>query len=235
MTALARHRHCHQGVPPTGQGGAALITSLIFITVLTILGLSALGTALLEARMAGNARDRGLAWQAAEAALRDAELYIRNSGRIVGMAEEDHDAGGCNPAGLAADQCAAQSCVNGLCYNGGTMKANATDWGVDPVYEDDDMWDNALLYSDGDTANGKQSGGNDLVVNDATGNCNAIPGDCNYQEPDLIPLVRQQPQYLIESFEKAVGGTSVYYRITVRGFGMRPGTQVMLQSVFDAK
>ena len=37
------------------QAGAALITSLIFLTVLTILGMSTLGTALLEGRMAGNA------------------------------------------------------------------------------------------------------------------------------------------------------------------------------------
>ena len=52
------------------QAGVALITGLIFMVVLTLLALAAMRTTTLEERMAGNARDRDMALQSAEAALR---------------------------------------------------------------------------------------------------------------------------------------------------------------------
>jgi type IV pilus assembly protein PilX len=58
------------------QQGAALILSLILLLVLTLLGLSSMRTALLEERMAGNMRDLSLAFEAAEAGLREAELWL---------------------------------------------------------------------------------------------------------------------------------------------------------------
>ncbi len=57
------------------QSGAALIVSLILLLVMTLLGVSAMQTNVLEEKMAGNFRDRDLAFQAAEAALRDGETY----------------------------------------------------------------------------------------------------------------------------------------------------------------
>ena len=63
------------------QSGAALITGLIFMVVLTIIVISALRSATLEERMAANARNRQLALQAAEAAIREAESVI-NSGAL---------------------------------------------------------------------------------------------------------------------------------------------------------
>lgn len=53
------------------QVGAALLTGLIFLVVLTLLTLSAIKATSLEERMAGNARDQDVAFQAAEAAIRD--------------------------------------------------------------------------------------------------------------------------------------------------------------------
>lgn len=82
------------------QRGAALLTGLIFMVIMTLLGITAARMAGLEERMSGNLRDRALAMQAAEMALRDAERDILNSGRIVGLANF-----------VAA-------CTNGLCYNG---------------------------------------------------------------------------------------------------------------------
>lgn len=58
---------------PVGQSGAALILALIFIVLLTMLGITAYGISSLEERMAGHSRDRLLAFQAAEAALRYCE------------------------------------------------------------------------------------------------------------------------------------------------------------------
>ncbi|MDD5388421.1 MAG: PilX N-terminal domain-containing pilus assembly protein [Gallionellaceae bacterium] len=225
------------------QTGAALITSLIFLTVLTILGMSTLGTALLESRMSGNARDRNMAFQTAEIGLRDAELYIRDSGRIVGLNEEGYDTGGvCDPTTNACD---AQICKFGLCYNGGTMAASgaANAWYLNgkAVWLDGEIyWANALQYAHDSSVSGtagkKIVGISNVaeisVLNAATGNCGQIPGSCNYAQPGRLPLVRRQPEYLIEAFQKNVGGSRFYYRITVRGYGMRSGTRIMLQEVY---
>ncbi|OFZ94523.1 MAG: hypothetical protein A2Z44_08995 [Betaproteobacteria bacterium RBG_19FT_COMBO_58_11] len=54
----------------------ALITGLIFMVVLTLLALAAMRTTTLEERMSGNARDRDLAFQATEAALRAGEQVV---------------------------------------------------------------------------------------------------------------------------------------------------------------
>ena len=52
------------------QRGSALIVGMIFLLVMTMLGVTAMQTTGLEERMAGNMRDRGIALQAAELALR---------------------------------------------------------------------------------------------------------------------------------------------------------------------
>jgi type IV pilus assembly protein PilX len=60
------------------QRGSALIISLLILIVMTLLGLTAMGTSGLQERMAGNTRDMTLAFQAAEAALRDGERYYED-------------------------------------------------------------------------------------------------------------------------------------------------------------
>ena len=61
---------------PARQQGIALIMGLMFLVVLTLLGMAAMRGTILEERMAGNARDRNLAFQSAEAALRAAQLEL---------------------------------------------------------------------------------------------------------------------------------------------------------------
>jgi type IV pilus assembly protein PilX len=58
------------------QQGASLVIALMFLIVLTILGLVSVRSSTLHERMAGNDRDRAVAFEAAEAALRDAEVDI---------------------------------------------------------------------------------------------------------------------------------------------------------------
>lgn len=58
------------------QSGVVLAISLIILLLLTIIGLSATQTTALEEKMAGNLRDKSLAFQAAESALRTAELSL---------------------------------------------------------------------------------------------------------------------------------------------------------------
>jgi type IV pilus assembly protein PilX len=58
------------------QRGGTLVVVLLLLLVTMIMALGSLRTANLEERMAGNTRDRQVAFQLAEAALRDAELTI---------------------------------------------------------------------------------------------------------------------------------------------------------------
>ena len=62
--------------PQTKQSGATLIVSLLILLVMTLLGVTAMQTNILEEKMAGNDKDRSLSLQAAEATLRFAEAEI---------------------------------------------------------------------------------------------------------------------------------------------------------------
>lgn len=93
------------------QSGIALITGLIFLVVLTLLGVTAMRATSLEERMAGNMRDRNLAMESASACLRDAERDITQTGsRISGI----------TATGVVGSSGANSSaaCKNGFCYNG---------------------------------------------------------------------------------------------------------------------
>ena len=57
------------------QQGSTLIISLMILVVMTLIGLTGIASSTLEEKMAGNTRDQALAFQAAEAALRDGEQY----------------------------------------------------------------------------------------------------------------------------------------------------------------
>lgn len=79
------------------QNGVALITGLIFLVVLTLISLAAIRSTSLEERMAGNARDQNIAFQAAEAGVRDA---MKSLGTTIP-----------NAAGFVV------GCAGGLCEN----------------------------------------------------------------------------------------------------------------------
>lgn len=65
------------GGPPCGQRGSALIVSLLILVVLTLIGVTAVSTSGLEERMAGNNRDRDMAFEAAEVGLRAGEAFVQ--------------------------------------------------------------------------------------------------------------------------------------------------------------
>lgn len=58
------------------ERGSALIVSLLILIVMTLIGITGVGSSSLQERMAGNTRDAALAFQAAEAALRDGEAFF---------------------------------------------------------------------------------------------------------------------------------------------------------------
>lgn len=59
------------------QRGFSLVTTLMFMIAALVLGVSVMGVNVMQERIIGNTKDRDLALQAAEAALRDAEADIR--------------------------------------------------------------------------------------------------------------------------------------------------------------
>jgi type IV pilus assembly protein PilX len=67
----------HTTMPARTQTGAILVTCLLLLLTLTIIGITAMQMTRLQERMAGNTRDLNLAFQGAEAAVRDGEALIR--------------------------------------------------------------------------------------------------------------------------------------------------------------
>jgi len=77
------------------QKGVALFISLVMLLILTVLGLSSVQTTTLQERMARNARDTNLAFQAAESAVKDAETLIETFNSLVAFTSA-----GANDAGF---------------------------------------------------------------------------------------------------------------------------------------
>ena len=65
------------------QQGAVLVVSLIMLLVMTLIGLSAMRSTVLEEKMAGNYRDSNIAFQAAEAVLTDSHNDLACSSGCV--------------------------------------------------------------------------------------------------------------------------------------------------------
>ena len=71
------------------QEGFVLIVGLVILGLLTMLALSSMRDTTMQEKMAGASRDSGLAFQAAESALRDAENCITNSAAKCGFNPAD--------------------------------------------------------------------------------------------------------------------------------------------------
>jgi len=186
----------------TKQSGAALIVGLIFLVILTLLGLTAMQTGIMEERMAGNSRDRNLAFQAAEAAMRDAEYdthaiqpsgaqeaKLRTFGKISGMSGAD------------------TNCSEGLCCNPSTGGAAAGLTCIEPTTPVYNRFSSSIGISYGTYTFGYTS-----------------------SSPATFPQVSKQPQYLIEPFPPQ--GGHFYYRISAIGYGINSSSNVILQEVY---
>jgi type IV pilus assembly protein PilX len=78
--------------------GASLVVSLVFLVVLAMLGIAVANVSVVEERMAGGSRDRELALQAAEAALRDAETQLGTAAFRANFPAATFDANNANTA-----------------------------------------------------------------------------------------------------------------------------------------
>ena len=184
------------------ERGSSLLISLIFLAILTMLGLMALRVATVEERMSGNMRDRSVAFQSAEAALRDAERDIQCmtfDGK--GRATKNLRSIGCISGAVGADEL----CTDGLCCNPSGLVCIEP---AKPVY-----LNSSLSLSDGTSV--------EYGTYTQTATTPVV-------KPKIVG-VSKQPRYLIEPF---IWDSKNYYRITARGFGLGATTQVTLQEVY---
>lgn len=96
MTTKPRRTCEMHNVMKHREDGFVLVSALIFLVVLTILGLTSMQVASLEEKMAGGARDRSIAFQAAETTLRYGEV------KLLGVVPEEF-----------TDTCDDAKCSNG--------------------------------------------------------------------------------------------------------------------------
>jgi type IV pilus assembly protein PilX len=187
------------------EQGFVMVTAVLFLLVLTILGLSSMGGTILEEKMTGFYRDRQIAFEAAEAALRDGELdalSIRISG-ATGFA-----------AGCGSTTSPVSTADAGLC----AVETDGT-----PIWID--------FESDSTKKTGWVNGDNEdhsVRYGQFTG-ANAFPTDSVAKPPryiiEAIKVANQQLKLnASQSYKYA-------YRITAVGFGRRATTRVLLQSI----
>jgi type IV pilus assembly protein PilX len=103
-----------------GQRGAVMVVALIFLLVMTMLILASIRGTVMQERMASNLYDRSLAFQAAEAALREGERFVLES-------SPKPSAVGCDSSG----------------------NCSKPDSDTVPVWQDEDNWENAHAVDDG--------------------------------------------------------------------------------------
>ena len=114
MRAMANNTFCEQG--------AALVTSLILLLVLTVLGVSTMSTVTMEMRMSANYQFLENAFQLAETGL-DTDLALLNVGNIAAPAATV--AGNCSaPTAAVAGADLGGTFSNTLCYVGEGMAFN---------------------------------------------------------------------------------------------------------------
>ncbi|AMP38343.1 pilus assembly PilX family protein [Ralstonia solanacearum] len=200
--------------------GFALITALVMLLVITVLALGGARLALDSKRISRNQRDNSIAFQAAEAALRDAERDIENAGNATtsrsanfsNTSKNGFPDSGCSTGG---PENAPPARLRGLC---GT------------VDEDNPVW-NSVSWKDSGT------GAQTVGYGDFTGMTYPIG-------QGVLPS--QRPRYIIEVLPNKFTGqnagiaggntnpdTPTYiYRITAVGWGPYGSTPVMLQSYY---
>lgn len=207
------------------QRGVAIVVVLIFMLAMTIIAAFSARNASVGERVARNQLDQQVARQAAEAALRDAERdLLLSSGTIRPLALCARGASRPVTEGVALFS---TTCVGGQCNfpmsrytNADYSTATATSDTGEPWWpaSKGGLWNNDFSI--------KPSREKGAI------NCSTFTGAVSLGVFTGAPPmygVSRQPEYLIESFQR---GFTLYFRITARGFGYSPSTQVVLQSYF---
>lgn len=192
------------------QRGVVLIVCLVILTVVTLLGISAIESSGMEMKMVTNTQERQLAFNAAETTLRQVESTIQ----AVGYSRIELQ------SGCVGASCFNNTCANGLCFVGQWLVSDPQDQCLryttaNPptvqVWEDPalDVWETAARHGTVAIA----GNGNDgrfiiefLCFIEPPGSTTAIAGDTG----------------------------DVLYRITAMGSSNSGRSEVVLQSTYRA-
>ena len=205
MTAMTQLRQIPlwpQKAHTPRQRGVVLVFSLVFLLVLTILGVSVVGTTTSEEKMSRNFRDSLVALDAAEAALRDAEIrltgyYTDPPTRMSGIFDEN--------------------CTNGLCDQTVTLAAGHP---IQDIY--------TMTASPAVSLGGVVCNGSTAVTGAVTGSpLIKVAGVAQPRQPCY--LIEQLPSSMPGESASSV---SAFYRITSIGWGRNTTTRVTLQEEF---
>ena len=117
------------------QQGSSLIVCMIFLLLLTIMGVSSMQSATKQEKMAGNAVEENRAFQSAEGALRAGESNVQdNSGTITNENIATMPAVGSTPAGWTAvtiDGRSAYYHQQKISYASSVFRITAIGYGID--------------------------------------------------------------------------------------------------------
>jgi len=118
MSMALRTRRREPRAYKHAERGVALVVALVLMVVATLIGLAGIRGTSLQERMSANMYDRSLAFQRAEAALRDAERAITANWRIADLQGQD-----CSPT--AATLCGTVPAANAVWVTvGGNYNVN---------------------------------------------------------------------------------------------------------------
>jgi len=192
--------------PRVHQQGVALIVVLLILLVASLLGAGAARIALMAERGARNDRDAQLAWQAAEAALVDAELDIH--GPAPGS----------------------RSTLLGALQN---TNAFAADCGQSSGEAPDGLGLCALVDTGAPawlTVDFTQTGANARTVGFGHFTGREFAAGANGIQPAQAPRYVIEP--LVDPGNRDLSSVRYVFRITAMGFGPRPEIQSVAQTIY---
>ena len=204
-------------VPPKAmrrQRGMSLIVVLLLLIITTVLGVGAASLSLVNEKSARNDRDLEVAFQAAEAALQDAELDITGpnpskKARLCAFSEK-------GDVSAFKTGCGEDASSRGLCL--GSPAGDAPAWlGVSFASDDaksvelGTFTDQGYMTADKDNPRGASTARRPRYV------IEALPNNGGYAPNELVGAGADQRTYL--------------FRVTAIGYGVRAETQVVLQGI----
>ena len=190
----------------TGQHGFSLITTLILLVVVTVLGIGASQIALLAEKSTRFGRDSQIAFQAAEAALIDAEFDIRGPNTFANQRVATFVTGS---RVAFVDGCGTGD-SQGLCFPAASLQKPV--WYADTVDFTDESSNARTVYFG-------QFTGRTL----STGSTGIRPA----RLPRYIIEIISDPTPGLST-----SANPTLYRVTAMGFGPRKSTQAVLQMIF---
>lgn len=221
----------------TAQNGMTLIVVLLFLVLITGISVWGVKQSIFSENIARNQLDHGVAREAAETALRDAERDLMNPSSATVLHAS------CNRGAMEVVEADfTTECSKGLCVMDESVYKNLN-WSLSTGGEvwwptnKGGRWNNTAT----DKPNRSPVG---------TSNCGFNGGVLlgTYTGATALKGVARQPEYVVEYFrrknvrinlaETQVSSTgrnanqwSPMYRVTARGFGLSGSTQVILQTV----